>query len=243
MSLKIYILSPHIDDAAYGLSLTIARLLANQVPVTLINCFTVTKWTAVPVASKRVEDVSRMRAEEDGDFNALFNSAIRIINLGLLDAPLRKGYILKFQPLLPDELELAEHLKNLLDPLVDGLLLCPLGVGDHIDHVICLEAAIKLYQRVPVAFFEDLPYSARVGNSGIAEQVATVGQRLGIELENFLSEAQDCGFDKEAAVRVYKSQINEEICSEIISYMNLLQGERLWAEAQVLEKLKAAVRC
>nr|MBA4140517.1 PIG-L family deacetylase [Segetibacter sp.] len=150
--LRIYILSPHFDDAAYGLTLTISKLINRDIPVTLINCFTVTRWTALPVADKDVKSVSLLRAMEDAEYNKLFNSAINIINLDLLDAPLRNGYIFKSSPFAPDEWELVEELKTYLEENVDGLLLCPLGIGNHIDHALCRAATAKLYKKLKVLF-------------------------------------------------------------------------------------------
>ena len=243
MSLTVSILSPHIDDASYGLTLTIDRLLSKQIAVKLINCFTVTKWTAVPVVSKEIQEVSRMRAAEDADFNALFNSAIEIINLGLLDAPLRNDYILRVQPLSEDELNLAEDLKNKLEPLAGDILLCPLGIGNHIDHAICLEAVVQLYPKQKIIFFEDLPYSARISHAEIIDHIKALQNRLGIDLGNHVTSFKDCSVDKESAIRVYKSQINDEICQEIITHMRALKGERLWGEAEILEVLKKKLEC
>src|SRR3954453_11777895 len=125
---KVYILSPHIDDAAFGLTLTIEKLLNRNVTVTIINCFTVTRWTGVFV-SRDIEVVSQLRKAEDAEYNRLFNSGINIINLDLLDAPLRNGYIFQNQPFQQNELELIERLQKILEENVaGGLLLCPLAI-------------------------------------------------------------------------------------------------------------------
>jgi LmbE family N-acetylglucosaminyl deacetylase len=150
---EIIILSPHIDDAAFGLTLTIEKFITNKVPVTIINCFTVTRWTGVFV-SRDIEVVSRLRKEEDAEYNKLFNSQINIVNLDLLDAPLRNGYIFQNQPFQQNELELIEDLRKLLEHhVLNGILLCPLAIGNHIDHVICREAGCKALQKIPCYFF------------------------------------------------------------------------------------------
>ena len=235
---KIYILSPHFDDAAYGLTLTISKLVSNKVPVTVINCFTVTKWTALPVEKKDVESVSLLRATEDVEYSKLFNPPINIINLNLLDAPLRNGYIFQNQAFQQNELDLIEELKQLLEQHVDGLLLCPLAIGNHIDHAIAREAVIGLYKKLEVIFFEDLPYTQRIGEDQVQRHIHNLEEQINTDLIAYTNSLNDSQVNKEQAIRVYKSQLNEEIASEIISYMNALKGERLWGEERLIKELK-----
>lgn len=237
---KIFILSPHIDDAAFALTLTISKLLNNKIPVTIINCFTVTRWTGVFV-SKDIEVVSRLRKEEDAEYNKLFNAQINIINLDLLDAPLRNGYIFQNQSFQQNELDLIEDIKKLLNQHVDGLLLCPLAIGNHIDHAICREAVIGLYKKLNVIFFEDLPYAQRIGEDQIHRHIKDLEEKLDVKLESYTDGMQSGTTNKEQAIRVYKSQLNEEICSEIVGHMNALGGERLWGEAGEIEVLKSVL--
>ena len=241
MTLKINILSPHIDDAAFGLALTISRCANNQVPVTIINCFTVTKWTAIAVANKEVSAVSQLRKDEDAAFYKTLNNQIRIINLDLLDAPLRNGYIFQEQSFQPNELALIEELQGLLEAHVDGLLLCPLGIGHHIDHAICRAAVVKLYKKIPVLFYEDLPYAKRITQQQIELHIKELEQELGVDLSHHIDGLLNCTINKEQVVRLYKSQMNDEICAEIIAHMNALKGERIWGEEQVIETLKKAL--
>jgi LmbE family N-acetylglucosaminyl deacetylase len=234
---KVHILSPHFDDAAYGLTLTISKLVSQHVSLTIINCFTVTKWTALPVAEKDVKSVSLLRAMEDAEYNKLFNSAIELINLDLLDAPLRNGYIFKSAPFTPDEWEVVEELQAYLEENVDGLLLCPLGIGHHIDHAICRAATVRLYKKLKVIFYEDLPYAQRITEAQIADHIRELEEELGVRISNHLNSSKNAVIDKKQAVSVYKSQLNEDICSEILAHMNALKGERLWGEAEVISTL------
>jgi len=237
-ALKIYILSPHIDDAAFGLAQTIFKCTNNKIAVTIINCFTVTKWTAIHVENKEIDAVSRLRKSEDAQFYTAFNGNINIINLDLLDAPLRNGYIFQQEPFQQNELELVEELKKLLELHVDGLLLCPLGIGHHIDHAICREAIAQLYKNMKVLFYEDLPYANRITFTEITTHVKELAERLQVQLFSYINSFQNCTLDKEQAIRAYKSQMNDEICSEIVAHMNALSGERLWGEAKVIKDLK-----
>lgn len=242
MSLKINILSPHIDDAAFGLALTISRCANNNIPVTIINCFTITKWTAIAVKDREVSAVSRLRKYEDFAFYQSLNTDIKIINLDLLDAPLRNGYIFQEQPFQQNELELIEELQKLLEQHIDGLLLCPLGIGNHIDHAICRAAVLKLYDKIDVLFYEDLPYANRITQQQIEWHLKELEDILGVILSNSIDGLLNCTIDKGNAIRLYKSQMNDEIASEIIAHLNALKGERIWGEKAVLEKLRKTIK-
>jgi LmbE family N-acetylglucosaminyl deacetylase len=237
--LKINILSPHIDDAAFGLALTISKCANNQIPVTIINCFTITKWTAIPVDNKALETVSLLRKNEDASFYKALNEKIAIVNLDLLDAPLRNGYIFQEQPFHPNELELVDKLTDLLKLHVDGLLLCPLGIGNHIDHAICRAAVLKMYGSINVLFYEDLPYAQRITQQQIELHINKLEDELNVKMSNEIGGLMDCTIDKEQAIRLYKSQMNETIASEIIAHMNAIKGERIWGETQTLDLFKS----
>jgi LmbE family N-acetylglucosaminyl deacetylase len=240
--LKVNIVSPHIDDAAFGLALTISTCAASDIQVTIINCFTVTKWTAIPVENKGIEAVGRLRKSEDFDFYNGINKDIRIVNLDLLDAPLRNGYIFQYQPFQPDELELIEELYKLLKLHADGILFCPLGIGNHIDHAICRATIMKMYATVPVLFYEDLPYARRIGYEKILQHIQELEMELSIKLYNSIGGFANCTIDKKQVIALYKSQMNDEISSEIIGHLNELKGERIWGEEKTIEQFKTGMR-
>ncbi|WP_198170166.1 PIG-L deacetylase family protein [Mucilaginibacter arboris] len=239
--MKIYILSPHIDDAAFCLSLNISRFVASNVPVTLINCFTVSAFTTINCGVKGKDAVSILRKDEDVSFNQIFNSAINIINLDLLDAPLRNKYIHQFHQFNSTELDIIEEIRSFLAANAGGLIFCPLALGNHIDHTICIEAVAKIYPNKQVIFYEDLPYTSRVTQDEVDDHIKNLEGKLNVKLESFIGGLANSKIDKEQAIRVYKSQVNDEICSEIITYMNHLGGERLWGEAEIIKQLKEAL--
>lgn len=240
--MKINILSPHIDDAAYGLALTISQLVQNRNEVTIINCFTITKWTIRYVA-KDMKEISLLRKKEDQEFYKCYNAPINIVNLDMKDAPLRNGYIFQYKPLEPDEWQQVEKIKNYLLEETDGILFCPLAIGNHVDHVICREAVIQLYPKIPVIFFEDLPYASRISEDQILSEIKSLEKILQVQFISRIEGFENCSINKEENIRLYDTQINDEICSEIISHMNHLSGERLWGEAKIIDQLKTSYVC
>lgn len=236
--MKIFILSPHIDDAAFCLTLNIAKFVTDNVPVTLINCFTISAFTTIDCGVKGKDKVSLLRKKEDQEFNRLFNSEINIINLDLLDAPLRNNYIHQFYQFNSAELDLIEEIKSFLTINADGLIFCPLALGNHIDHTLCTAAIVQLYKNKQVLFYEDLPYTARVSQEEIDGHIKGLEEKLSVKLVNYIDGFKDSKINKEQAICVYASQMNDEIYSEIINYLHQLGGERLWGEAETIQYLK-----
>ena len=78
-----------------------------------------------------------------------------------------------------------------------------------------------------VIFFEDFPYTARISYEAIQKHVKELERQLDIKVIYYLNSLLDCSIGKEHAIRVYKSQLNEEICLEVLRYLNNLSGERL----------------
>lgn len=236
--MTINILSPHIDDAAYCLAVSISHFVKNQVRVNIINCFTVTKWT-IRYVPGGIEEISSMRKKEDENFYNNYNAPISIINLDRLDAPLRNGFIFKEKRFGSIEYAEVKSLKNYLEKNIDGFLFCPLAIGNHIDHAICREAVVRLYKNKDVIFFEDLPYARRISEKAIFSHIKKLERRLNTKLVNYLSVADDCLVNKEENLRLYKTQINDEIRSEILAHLQRLSGERLWGDEILIRKLSS----
>lgn len=237
---SVFILSPHIDDAAFGLALTIAKCVSCQVPVTIINCFTVTKWTAVPVPNKSIEVVSQLRKDEDAVFYKSIGN-IKIVNLDLLDAPLRNRYIFQHQPFVGNELFLIEQLTKLLRLHVDGTMLCPLAIGDHIDHAICRATVLNIYKETDVLFYEDLPYARRITFENIQNHIHELELQAGLGLNKYIVSTRNLPIDKGEVIRLYQSQMNEDIASEIIAQCHDVNGERLWGEEEKLSSFRSLI--
>lgn len=67
------------------------------------------------------------------------------------------------QPSLDDEIAFALHqtLTRWIEEIQPDSILCPLGVGRHVDHTVTSEAvrSIALNQHLNVFLYEDFPYS------------------------------------------------------------------------------------
>jgi LmbE family N-acetylglucosaminyl deacetylase len=177
--LKILILSPHRDDAAFSLALAIEAWLTAGHTVTLLNVFTRSLYAPYSDAdfiheNDRLSYVSAMRLREDELFlQRLTQSLSRarkahllMVDLNLKDAPIRlriPAEALSDTPVNPEDPAIEKIRKALTRQAELGTLealVLPLALGNHVDHLTVREAALPLTTQLPSAFYEDLPYTA-----------------------------------------------------------------------------------
>ncbi len=247
--MRVVVLSPHRDDAAFSLGLTIEFWLNVGHRVEVLNCFTQSEYAPYSdVASLHGNDrrsfVSAVRRREDVAWNKLAGGRLRFTDLDLLDAPLRLSYsvdevlTVEIRPGDRAVARIAGALRKLAEKAKPGqvAVALPLAIGNHIDHRIVHQASLESlpYAALPIAFYEDLPYAARPG----AEQ--TVEERVkatGLELEACfgLPEPADTSAStlrKRRVSECYDSQIDSDVVSQVASFSERYQGrERLWANA------------
>ncbi len=237
------VVSPHRDDAAFSLGLSIERWLAAGHRVHVLNCFTQSDYAPYSDAASlhendRVSFVSAVRKREDAAWNKLLGGRLQFNDLDLLDAPLRLRCAL--DEVLTVEIRPGDRaqvrvvgaiakLARAAAPVVAAApgvaaaasasaFVLPLAVGGHIDHRIVRQAGIEALAAspLPLAFYEDLPYAARPeAANGIAQCAEAAGLLLGSTL---LSAACTSGLGSEiAAARARKLRVAECYDSQIDS--------------------------
>ncbi len=90
ISRVISIVSPHQDDAALSLGLTIRFLARERVSVRIVNCFTISNYAPFS-ESRDVQEVSALRRHEDARFAKKMGENVEICDLDRFDFPLRRG--------------------------------------------------------------------------------------------------------------------------------------------------------
>ncbi len=246
-TVKIVVVSPHRDDAAFSLGLSIDGWLGAGHQVTVLNCFTQSDYApfsdvASVHANDRVSFVSAVRRREDAAWGKLVGPRLQFHDLDLLDAPLRLA-------IRVDEVQTASiragdravsRVAGALAKLARGVgaggvgFALPLAVGSHIDHRVVRQAALETLapMALPLAFYEDLPYAARAG----------AGETLPEDVRETGSDLQPCSStaaprDPDGAVRrktaiaeCYDSQIDSAEVRAIAEFSRGYGGrERLWA--------------
>ena len=247
-TVKIVVLSPHRDDAAFSLGLSLAQWLDDGHAITVLNCFTQSEYAPYSDVDSlhrndRASFATAVRRKEDIAWNKLLGGKLRFHDLDLLDAPLRLACSVDevlHVPIRPGDRAVA-RVAGAVAKLIRGgtpeatAVLVPLAVGGHIDHRVVRQAALDALSGtdLPVAFYEDLPYAARAGE---AEELATVAEATGLLLRpTFASPPADVADAVRRKMRMgecYDSQVDSEVVGSIGEFCLRYSGrERLWANA------------
>lgn len=238
--MNLLVLSPHRDDAALSLSISIVHWLARGHRVTLLNIFTRSLYAPFSDAdlvqeNDRLSYVSAMRKKEDESFLKRLPGLI-MIDLNLKDAPIRlrctSETVCDALP-SPDDTATPKIYKaiaaQIQPPRSVGGLVLPLALGHHVDHCITRDAALRFAATFPVAFYEDLPYAAR---DGVQADFDRFRDNAKIRLHPVLvrgNQENPVAFKLKMAT-LYASQIDLHTVETVAHFSDRYQGaERLWS--------------
>ncbi len=244
--MRIVVVSPHRDDAAFSLGLSIEDWLQAGHRVEILNCFTQSEYAPFSdVDSLHGNDkrsfVSAVRRREDVAWNKLVGGRLKITDLDLLDAPLRLAcsvdevLTIEIRPGDRAVARVVGAVRKLAEKVEPGqiALALPLAIGEHIDHRVVHHAALEALATaaVPLAFYEDLPYAARPGAD---ETIEARANATGFELTpSFTHEVSAAVADlvrrKHRIAEGYDSQIDNDVAWQLASFAERYGGrERLW---------------
>ncbi len=187
----ILVLSPHLDDAAFSLGPLLAELSV-RAQIFVATAFTKSNSTlsefalACQLDKGLSADVDYMAIRRHEDLEWSRRIGVQTIHGNFAEAP-HRGYQsakeLFGDVLATDQLEdaLKVWLETLTSTIKPTVILCPIGVGGHVDHVwIRKVASAALGHRFPLFFFKDLPYAstlsffnadAHLGNSSTCREL------------------------------------------------------------------------
>jgi len=248
--LKILILSPHRDDAAFSLSIAIANWLTARHTVTILNVFTRSRYAPYSDAAFVHENdelsyVSAMRLREDEHFLRRITqnlpkglkSNLHMIDLNLKDAPIRLRIPLEDlsdTPVNPTDSAIEKVRRALTKQSEAGAmeaLVLPAALGNHVDHLTVREAAASFTVAIPSAFYEDLPYAAtHPSATADLDALQNAATQRNEPLGPVVYTIESAFEFKRRLVLGYASQIDNEAGSLISGFANRYDGgERLWA--------------
>ncbi|MBZ5763744.1 PIG-L family deacetylase [Rhizobium sp. VS19-DR104.2] len=213
-SVKTMIFSPHPDDCAFSLSGSLPYF-KERGGVELVTIFTQSRY-APRMGLTAKERISDVRHGEELQF--VRRTKIQLTYLTFDDSSLR-GYddnteILAEPSTDPAYFPVKSQINNILTRRKPELLLVPLGIGNHIDHLIVRNAVIDSNARaVDIGFYEELPYAADEDLSTIARLACSFGNLSPVSLPIDISA-------KTESVQFYTSQIGHAEC-EIIKTHSL----------------------
>jgi LmbE family N-acetylglucosaminyl deacetylase len=250
--LNILVLSPHRDDAAFSLSLSIAHWLAVGHRVTILNVFTRSLYAPYSDAESvhendRLSWVSAMRKREDEAFLKQVPGA-SMIDLNIKDAPIRlhcDASIVCDMDVDPNDSALPKIRKAVARQLeTPHALVIPLGLGHHVDHRVVRDAVLPLTPDRPCAFYEELPYATRDGvRVDLSRFREDTEHRFHEDLHPVLCHGTHTrpAEHKRRIALLYSSQIDAELADTIANFSHRYHGaERMWANQAWLDLASAS---
>jgi LmbE family N-acetylglucosaminyl deacetylase len=249
--MKIVVVSPHRDDAAFSLGLTVGSWLEQGHAVEVMNVFTRTEYAPYSDvdslhANDRMSFASAVRKREDEAWvkryvGQLGRGRLTLEDLNLKDAPLRlhcsPEAVYGREPELTEKV--VSKLKRTLELSKAGALVLPLGVGNHVDHLTVRTASLPADRHAtPLAFYEDQPYTAQLETTAtLDEAVLAATLAAGVPLEAaFVSgpstDVEASVVRKQRLAICYDSQIDDATTEQIAAFSRTYAGrERLWVNA------------
>jgi LmbE family N-acetylglucosaminyl deacetylase len=244
--MKVAVLSPHRDDAAFSCGLILSQLIRAEVSVTIVNVFTTSSYAPYLTQGDgdRVSQVTLARAQEDKAFlNLLVHEknvdpcCITLEDLAWQDLPLRwrtdDDLSLAPSALRPAEVSALSKAFGALSE--QDIVLAPLALGGHIDHRLVRAAAQRAFVPSALVFYEDLPYACRMTAT---ERQATRASESASE--TWLPRSSILEGLKRAFALCYPSQVAPEVADEMERFAEEhSRKERIIASSEAIRKLKA----
>lgn len=246
--MRVAVLSPHRDDAAFSCGLVLAALAAAGTGLTIVNVCTVSRYAPYLTQEDgdRTRHVTDARRNEDESYVDLLTRSVGVerdrvslLDLAWHDVPLRwqtdDHHSLAPCPLLADEIQtLANALRTI--PSHD-LVFAPLAVGGHVDHRLVRQAAMQAFDSTSLVFYEDLPYGCRLTEA----DAASLPLPFTPLCEAWLPEASS-PVSKRAAGLCYPSQIASGVADEMEHYAAEHGGrERYVASEDAMHRLRGTL--
>jgi LmbE family N-acetylglucosaminyl deacetylase len=229
--MHVAILSPHCDDVPLSLGATLLERRLGTRPNTHV-LFSKSGFTLMDRGARASQEVTALRHSEEQLAAQLASYAATFWDLP--DALLRPGFDTTADLFDVTRDPAADPVYDELSAVVDrvvasgpDLVLSPLGCGEHMDHRLVRDVAIKMCQKrlasERLGFYEDLPYAGRLTLDRIAMRVAAVSSAL-IPVSVGLASLKA----KHTLLGCYASQLTKRDLATVTSHAERVGGERVW---------------
>lgn len=228
---KIFILSPHIDDACFSLGGILSNLKCRK---TIWNVFSYTYYSKYG----KNKDVMLQRKTEDKCFCETIDA--KTIYTEYADAEARGYNCLSDYFGVPTQVAITENwdlIKEISQQIISRLgkdnvdiVFVPMAAGNHIDHLIVRQSAIlamcTLKKNSTIVFYEDLPYAVDTNKMELAKKEIQYYFKLKEQ------HAEISYKNKTKLIEIYRSQIFSRDIDLIIKYSKSIERgkscERMW---------------
>lgn len=200
--------------------------------IRVLNFFTESAYA--PRSTVQERDIPALREREDRSALSAISRAITVKNCRFLDAPLRLQIAVNdvFNPAVY-RLRIDNVGKDVMSAISGfvrhSLVLCPLGLGGHVDHLAVRSAAITACGAATLSFYEDLPYAIWTREDGLKERVNEAQKQTGVSLRPVTIRGDKPIWNKRRIISRYSSQITREEAGRIAQFAERYGGgERIW---------------
>ncbi|NJD78608.1 MAG: hypothetical protein FIB08_16190 [Candidatus Methanoperedens sp.] len=217
--IRTVLVSPHSDDIAYSIG---GALLQDYFykPVLMVTIFTKSNFTRsnFPLCVKldNSEIISKMRHLEDVQFTT--KNDMRFLSFPFPEASMR-GISRQemFSNVIPDSYTIFSDvylaLSGLIKTYACDLIVSPMGLGNHIDHIMVSDICNKIAHEnnKKIVFYEDLPYASFLTSNKIKTRANTISP----DLKPFKVDISEVYKDKLTNLDLYKTQIRSDFRARI----------------------------
>lgn len=195
MAKKILVLSPHLDDVALSCSDFCLHKKKHGYQIQVINFFT--------NFGKNKKFQNKRIAEDKAAMQLL---GFSYINLGLNDAKFRNQHVVhKNNSFIRNpnktDTKIKKELRKIFNKLPKSeIVLVPLGLGNHVDHVLIKNMALDCLGKLEIYFYVDQPYALHLKNWKISHL------RSILVMKKIISKPNK---KRSASIKLYKSQLND----------------------------------
>ncbi len=217
--IRTVLVSPHSDDIAYSIG---GALLQNYFykPVLMVTIFTRSNFTrsnfSLCFKLDNSEMISRMRHLEDVQFTT--KNDVRFLSFPFPEASMRGMSRQEiFSNIIPDSYTIFSDVYHSLSELIKSyscdLIVSPMGLGNHIDHVMVSNICNKIAQEnnKKIVFYEDLPYATFLTSKKIKMRASAISP----DLKPFKVNISKVYKNKLTNLDLYKTQIRPDFRTRI----------------------------
>lgn len=217
--IRTVLVSPHSDDIAYSIG---GALLQDYFykPVLMVTIFTKSNFTRsnFPLCVKldNSEIISKMRHLEDVQFTT--KNDMGFLSFPFPEAPMRgMSRQEMFSKIIPDSYAIFSDVYNALSGLIRthacDLIVSPMGLGNHIDHVMVSNICNRIAQEnnKKIVFYEDLPYASFL----TSKKIKTRANAISPDLKPFKVDISGVYKNKVKNLDLYKTQIRPDFRARI----------------------------
>lgn len=216
--IKTILFSPHSDDIAFSLGGILTTDYFDR-PSLIITLFTESNYSPF-IIFKDSNIISKKREKEDFTFAKSVD--IELKRLSFPEAPVRgKPWFCKCPDCDPFSDPIFEKVQNSIKKIVNScpnaLVLSPMGLGNHLDHIIVLESCLSIWKerKIKMAFYEDMPYSETLTLEQIENRVNLLSLRLGTSLQPYNINIT-VNFNKKIEnLKLYESQVGHKLSKHL----------------------------